>query len=311
MNTKHRKVILVITLCYTVLIFYFMFLAFGRVETTDRMTGYTFLFLPDGFFRLPDLSDLLHPTLMDAWALGNIAAFIPFGIMIPLLYRTSFFRYMILFIMCILVLETVQALTLLGSFDMNDVIQNSLGAAVGFGAFRFGFRTKKVWRNIVATCISAIVLMIGIWGSFGIIDKAFTKELGPFVALNELKNSGINPSAGTKLDSFQIGGQNVEPQYNAYSTEGQHTVTYTYTLGKKELYLFLNFGIPNQEDAYGSLSISADGQEYLSTSAEDPSDEPGMSSIYLQGANELTITLEGNARIWDVGFREMRYTWNW
>lgn len=312
MNTKHRKVILVITLCYTVLVFYFMFLAFGRAETVDRRTGYSFLFLPDDFFRLPGLSDLLHPTLMDAWALGNIAAFIPFGILIPLLYRTGFFRFMILFIMCILVLETVQALTLLGSFDMNDVIQNALGAAVGFGAFKFGFRTKKVWRNIAATCIYAIVLLIGIWGSFGIVDKAFTKELGPFVALNELKNNGKNSSEGTKRGSLQIGGQNVEPQYNAYSTEGQQTVTYTYTLGKKELYLYLNFGIPNHEDAYGSLRISADGQEYeyLSMSAEDPSDEPGMSSIYFHGANELTITLEGNARIWDVGFREMRYTWD-
>ncbi|MFB9324685.1 VanZ family protein [Paenibacillus aurantiacus] len=310
MNAKHRKVILVITLCYTVLIFYFMFLAFGRAATVDRVTGYSFLFLPDAFFRLPGLSDLLHPTLMDVWALGNIAAFIPFGVLIPLLYRTGFFRYMILFILCILVLETVQALTLLGSFDINDVIQNSLGAAVGFGAFRFGYRTKKVWRNIAATCIAAIVLMIGIWGSFGIVDKAFTKELGPFIALNELKNSGIN-SSGTQRDSFRIGGQNVEPQYNAYSTEGQQTLTYTYTLGKKELFLYLNFGIPNQEDANGSISISADGQEYLSTSAEEPSDEPGMSSIYLQGANELTITLEGNVRIWDVGFREMRYTWNW
>lgn len=310
MNIKHRKVILAITLCYSILIVYFMFIAFDRADTVGRETGYTFLFLPNGFFKLPDLSDLLHPTMIDAVRFGNIAAFIPFGILIPLLYRTGFIRFMILFILCILVLETVQALTLLGRFDMNDVIQNSLGAAIGFGAFRFGFRTKKVRRNLAATGISAIVLMIGIWGSFVIVDKAFTKELGPFVALNELKNSGASSSTGTTRESFQIGGQNIEPQYNAYSTEGKSTVTYTYTLGKKELYLYLNFGIPDQEDAHGSLRISADGQEYLSTSAEDSSHEPGMSSIYLQGDNELMITLEGNERIWDVGFREMRYTWN-
>lgn len=310
MNTKHRKITLAITLCYTVFILYLMFFAFGRADTVDRGTGYTFIFIPDDFFVLPDLSDLLHPTVMDAVGFGNIAAFIPFGILIPLLYRTGFIRFMILFLLCILVLETVQALTLLGSFDINDVIHNSLGAAVGFGAFRFGFRTKKVWRNIAATGISAIVLMIGIWVSFGIIDKAFTKELGPFVALNELKNSGAISSTGTTRDSFRIGGQIVEPQYNAYSTEGKNKVTYTYAVGKKELYLYVNYGVPDQEDASGSLRISADGQEYLSTSTEDPSNEPGMSSIYLQGANELTITLEGNERIWDVGFREMKYSWN-
>ncbi|GAB6989086.1 VanZ family protein [Paenibacillus pini] len=309
MNTKHRKVILVIILCYTVLILYYMFVAFGRTENVG--TGFNFQLLPSDFFRLPSLSDLQHPTLMDAWVFGNIAAFIPYGILIPLLYRTGFLRFMILFILCILVVETVQACSMLGSFDMNDVIQNSLGAAVGFGAFRFGFRTKKVWRNIATTGISAIILLAFIWGIFGIADKAFTKELGPFVALNELKNSGISSSTGTKRDSFQIGGQNVEPQYNAYSTEGENTVTYTYTLGKKELYLYLNFGIPNKEHAYGSLRISADGQEYLSASSKDPSDEPGMSSIYLQGANELVITLEGDERIWDIGIREMRHTWKW
>jgi glycopeptide antibiotics resistance protein len=310
MNTKQRKTIFAITLSYTVLILYFLFFAFGRADTIDQETGYTFIFLPDGFFKLPGLSDLLHPTLMDAVSFGNIAAFIPFGILIPLLYLTSFIRFMILFILSILVLETVQALTLLGSFDMNDVIQNSSGAAVGFGAYRFGFRTKKVWRNIAATGISVVVLIIAIWGSFGIVDKVFTKELGPFVALNELKNSSVSSSKGTKRGSFQIGGQNVEPQYNAYSTEDKNTVTYTYTLGKKELYLYLNYGIPDQEDFHGSLRISADGQEYLSTSAEDQSHELGKSSIYLQGANELTITLEGNEKIWDVGFREMKYAWN-
>lgn len=310
MNPKHRKVMLAITLCYTVLILYFMFFAFGRADTVDRGTGYTFLFMPNDFFRLPDLSDLLHPTLMDAVGFGNIAAFIPFGILIPLLYRTGFLRFLILFILCILVLETVQALTLLGSFDMNDVIQNSLGAVVGFGAFRFGFRTRRVWRNIATTGISAIILMIGVWGCFGIVDKAFTEEQGPFVAINELKSGGISLT-GTKRARFQVGGQRIVPQYNVYGNEGKNTVTYTYMLRNKELYLYLNYGIPDQKNAYGSLRISVDGQEYLSTSIEDLNYEPGMSSIYLQGANELTITLEGNMRIWDVGFREMEYTWNW
>ncbi|WP_425464229.1 VanZ family protein [Paenibacillus zeisoli] len=311
MITKQRKIIFAITLFYTILILYFMFFAFGRADSLDRETGYTFLFIPDDFFRLPGLSDLLHPTLMAAVGFGNIAGFIPFGILIPLLYRTSFLRFMVLFILSILVLETVQALTLLGSFDMNDVIQNSIGAAVGFGAYKFGFRTDRVWRNITVTCISAMVLTIGIWGIFGIVDHALTKEQGPFVALNELKNSSAGPSTDTKRDSFQMGGQSIDPQYNVYSTEGKSTVTYTYTLDSSELYLYLNFGIPDQEEAQGSLRISADGQEYLSTSAEDSSHEPGMSSIYLQGAKEVMITLEGNERIWDVGFREMRYAWKW
>lgn len=176
---KHRKVMFTLTILYTVFILYFLFFAFGRAGKADQISEYTFMFLPDGFFRLPDLSDLLNPTVMDLVGFGNVAAFIPFGILIPLLYRMSFVRFMTLFILSILVLETIQAFTLLGSFDINDVIQNSTGAAVGFGAYKLGFRTKNDLRNMAVTVLSGIVLMIGVWGVFGVLDQVFTKEMGP------------------------------------------------------------------------------------------------------------------------------------
>lgn len=311
LNTKQRKIMFAFTIFYTIVILYFIFLAFGRVDSLDQRTSYVFIFLPDSFFRLPSVSDLLHPTLMDFVGFGNIAAFIPFGILIPLLYRTSFFRFIALFILSILVIETIQALTLLGSFDIDDVIQNSLGAAVGFGAYKLGFRTKHVWRNVAATGISIVVLMIMVWGGFGIVDKAFIKEMGPIVALNELKDSTGNTSTGTTPYSFKIGGETIEPKYNVYGVEGNHIETYTYTLGNKELYLSLNYGIPDQKDFQGRLSVSVDGQEFLSTSAESQRHEPDMLLVYLENANELTITIEGNERIWDVAFREMKYYWSW
>lgn len=150
------------------------------LDTVAQMSGHTFIFLPDTFFKLPSISDLLHPTLVD---FGNIVAFIPFGILIPLLYRINFIRFITLFIMSILLIEVIQGLTLLGSLDVNDVIQNSLGAVVGFGAYKLGIRTKNIWRNIIVTGISVTVLIIGVWGVCGVINKAFTKEEG---ALNDL-----------------------------------------------------------------------------------------------------------------------------
>lgn len=310
-SKQQRKIIFAITIFYTLFILYFLFFAFGRVGKADPIMGYTFIFLPDDFFRLPGLSDLLHPTLMDFVGFGNVAAFIPFGILIPLLYRTNFVRFMTLFVLSILVLETIQALTFLGSFDMNDVIQNSTGAAIGFGAYKLGFRTKNYWRNIAAAGFSGIVLMLGVWGIFGMVDQAFTKELGPFVAINDLRDRTGNPTTGPKTASFEIGGQEVEPQYNVYSIEGKNKETYRYTLGnKKEVYLFLNYGIPDQEDSRGSIRITADGHEFLTVSVEAGRHEPDMSSIYLPQANELTITIEGNVTLWDVGYKEMVYIWN-
>ncbi|QTH42737.1 VanZ family protein [Cohnella sp. LGH] len=312
MTTQQRKIVLAITACYTLMILYFMLLAFGRTGTVDREAGYTFLFFPLDFFRLPSLSELLlHPTVMDLVGIGNVAAFIPFGLLIPLLYRISFIRFIALFILSILAIETIQALTMLGSFDLNDVIQNSIGAAIGFGAYKIGFRTTNVRRNIVVTGISVVILLGGVWGSFGIVDKAFVQELGDFVALNELKHSSGNPSTKTKPYSFKVGGQDVEPKYNVYSAEGKQFETYTYSLGNKELYIYLNYGIPDQENLRGSLCISVDGQEYLSVSAADERQEPEISSLYVEQAKELTITIEGNEKVWDVGFREMKYSWNW
>lgn len=310
-SKQQRKIIFAITIFYTLFILYFLFFAFGRVGKVDQISEYTFMFLPDSFFRVPSLSDLLHPTLMDFVGFGNIAAFIPFGILIPLLYRTSFVRFMILFVLSILVLETIQAITFLGSFDMNDVIQNSSGAAIGFGAYKLGFRTKNYWRNIAYVGFSSLVLMLGVWGGFGIVDHAFTKEMGPFVAINDLRDSTGSPSTGTKTASFEIGGQDVEPQYNVYSIKGKNKETYRYTLGnKKEVYLFLNYGIPDQEDSRGSIRITADGHEIMVVSVEAGRHEPDMSSIYLPQANELTITIEGNVTLWDVGYKEMVYSWN-
>ncbi|MFF2017710.1 VanZ family protein [Paenibacillus sp. NPDC058177] len=307
---QQRKILLFLTISYSILVLYFMFFAFGRAGKAGHATEHTFMFLPDSFFKMPSLPDFLHPTLMDFVGIGNFIAFTPFGIFIPLLYRTSFVRFITVFILSIFVLETIQGITMLGSFDTNDVIQNAIGAAVGFGAYKLGFRTTNVWRNIAATGISIVVLMSGIWGCFVVVDKVFTKEMGPFIAIDELKGSAGNPAAGTKTSSLIIGGHNVKPQYNVYSTAGKMKETYTYTLGiEEEMYLFINYGISDQKGNYGSVSVSVDGNEYLSISAGDQGHEIGESEMYLPQANEIRITIEGNVTLWDVGYSKMKYFW--
>jgi glycopeptide antibiotics resistance protein len=168
---KQRKILLTLTVLYTLLVLYFMFFAFGRGEASENISRYTFIFMPDNFISLPSPSDLLPPTLMDLVGFGNTIAFIPFGILIPWLYRVSFVRFITLFFIAILVLETIQALTFLGSFDINDVLQNSVGAALGFGAYKLGFRYRSLGRNLVATAISGMVLFIALWGLGAAVTK--------------------------------------------------------------------------------------------------------------------------------------------
>jgi glycopeptide antibiotics resistance protein len=68
--------------------------------------------------------------------LGNFVAFIPFGVVIPLLFRSNFIRFITIFILSITILEILQMLSRLGSFDIDDIIINTFGAAVGFWAQR-------------------------------------------------------------------------------------------------------------------------------------------------------------------------------
>ncbi|WP_271749478.1 VanZ family protein [Cohnella sp. JJ-181] len=249
---------------------------------------------------------------MDFVDFGNIAAFIPFGILIPWLYRITFIRFLTLFFLSILACETIQALTLLGSFDVNDAIQNLLGASVGFGAYKLGIRTKNVLTRITLTGISCIVLFMGVWGLCGIADQAFTKEEGPFAALNELQDSTGNTSRGTKIYSFNMSGQKVEPRYNLFSVEGKKSETYTYK-SKQQLVFSLYYGIPDQTGD-GSISVLVDGREVLSSSGIDqrsyPELFPQMFEIPIEPASGITITIRGNEKIWDVGYRKMIHFWD-
>ncbi|WP_269320422.1 VanZ family protein [Bacillus sp. UNC322MFChir4.1] len=92
------------------LVLFFMFFAFNRLDSVTSVERYTFILVPEGV-------PLKFPELNYSWIVdfGNIAAFIPFGILFPLLYRVRFGKFISLFVLVILVLETIQALTYLGS----------------------------------------------------------------------------------------------------------------------------------------------------------------------------------------------------
>ncbi|MDN4618950.1 VanZ family protein [Paenibacillus sp. PsM32] len=304
-----RKLILTTTLLYTLFILYFMFFAFGRGDS--EVDSYTFIFVPDNFFKLPNPLEFLHPTIMDIVSLGNTAAFIPFGILIPLLYPMKFIRFIILFMLSILVLETIQALTLRGSFDIGDVLKNSSGAVIGFVAYSVGIRMKGTWRRVVTMGICIILLLFVSWGIGAGIDKAVAKNPGSFVALNEWENSSGVISKKTALLPFKIEGQKITPQFNVYDANNKKSETYTYKFGGKDFYFYLNYGIPDPKDLKGSVSVSVDGRQIFLSNFEkdDPLRTPQVFDWYFEQANEITITIEGNEKAWDVGYREMKHFW--
>lgn len=69
---------------------------------------------------------------------GNVLVFVPCGFFLPALFLRlqSFRRYLICFTLGLVTVEVAQLFTLRGICDIDDLILNVIGAALGFGAFR-------------------------------------------------------------------------------------------------------------------------------------------------------------------------------
>ena len=69
---------------------------------------------------------------------GNIVMFIPLGFLLPRLFPklSSLLRVLLTTAAIIIAVETVQLFTLVGSCDIDDLILNLTGAAIGYGFHR-------------------------------------------------------------------------------------------------------------------------------------------------------------------------------
>lgn len=65
---------------------------------------------------------------------GNVVGFLPFGFMIPLLYKKARKWYIVLLLSLefSVIIEVLQLITKVGSCDVDDVILNTLGGVLGF-----------------------------------------------------------------------------------------------------------------------------------------------------------------------------------
>lgn len=83
--------------------------------------------------------------------LGNILAFAPFGLFIPLIFEEKFGKFknfLLLVIGIILIFEIVQFVTFRGTFDIDDIILNTLGAIIVFWIFKIPI-LRKVISDII------------------------------------------------------------------------------------------------------------------------------------------------------------------
>ncbi|WP_165822389.1 VanZ family protein [Paenibacillus montanisoli] len=130
-----KKLIGLITFIYLMLLFYWMFIGFGR--SAGHWSGYRYNLVPFRTIRLYfDHADSFNAVYWLVNIVGNVAVFVPFGLAIPYLYRIRFIRFTLLCIVALVTLELLQLLLHRGSFDIDDVLLNTVGALLGAVIYR-------------------------------------------------------------------------------------------------------------------------------------------------------------------------------
>lgn len=77
--------------------------------------------------------------------LGNVLAFVPYGLLLPLLWHRQrhFYRILLLSFDFSLLIEVIQLVTKVGCFDVDDLILNTLGGVIGYGCFKLVMYWRK------------------------------------------------------------------------------------------------------------------------------------------------------------------------
>lgn len=145
MNNKKTRRILscIVFVIYLCVLVYFLFFSenMGRVSTTS---DYRYNLIPfKEIIRFCTNIQILGLEAVLLNTVGNVAAFIPFGLFVfPVSGRKiTFLQAICLTIFVSLLVELIQLLTKVGTFDIDDLILNTIGGFIGAVSY-------LVWKKI-------------------------------------------------------------------------------------------------------------------------------------------------------------------
>ena len=122
---------------YILFMLYLMFFGFGRSPYDFNIVRLVPMASTAGFIR-----ETIQWKTIVINVFGNIIMFIPFGFLGILIPDLKHFRKLMFnFISAIIIIESFQYFTRLGVFDIDDIILNTIGVAIGFGIYKWLNRT--------------------------------------------------------------------------------------------------------------------------------------------------------------------------
>lgn len=140
---KQGKTLKILWWVYIALLFVFVVVKFkgSFYELSDRVNTYSMQgSINYNLIPLRSMSAQIE-RITQWWALknllGNIIPFIPFGFLLPVTYKkfSSAISVFVIGLASILVIESFQFFTKLGSFDVDDIILNMTGIVCGYVIF--------------------------------------------------------------------------------------------------------------------------------------------------------------------------------
>lgn len=149
--SRNRKFAILLFLLYFGVLFYFLFFS-EKLGRTFVEREYHYNLIP--FLEIKRF--ISHYKVLGIQAVllnivGNIVAFMPFGFFLPIFSRRCryFFNTVFYTFELSLAVELIQLMTKVGSFDVDDLILNTIGGALGFFVYHtvHWFKIRKNGRR--------------------------------------------------------------------------------------------------------------------------------------------------------------------
>lgn len=146
-KNRHRILGFLLFVLYLVLLIYFLFFAEAMGRSPEAREEYSYnltLFKEIGRFYMH--REILGYRALVINIFGNVLAFMPFGFFLPMIWKRTdhWYTTTILSFVMSLCVETVQLVSRVGSFDVDDLLLNTVGGLLGFLGYRL---LRGVWKR--------------------------------------------------------------------------------------------------------------------------------------------------------------------
>jgi glycopeptide antibiotics resistance protein len=139
---------------YLTVLFYFLFFS-DRYGRTMESTSYRYNLVPFKEIKIYlRYRSYFTFELFFVNIVGNVLAFLPFGLFMPLIFDKSrnFFLVLLESIFFSGCIETIQLITMVGSFDVDDIILNTIGGIFGYILFAVFLKKRLAGKKKTAKC---------------------------------------------------------------------------------------------------------------------------------------------------------------